>query len=57
MWLNMLLTGIFRLQEETLFANKLNSLRFYCDEVERDLNEIKISTLILLKVFGPRNDS
>ena len=35
--------------EETLFANKLNSLRFYCDEVERDLNEIKISTHIFVE--------
>ena len=55
MWLNMLSLESFRLTE-TLFANKLNSLKFYCDEVERDLNEIKISTHILLKSFGPRND-
>ncbi len=35
--------------DETLFANKLNSLKFYCDEVERDLNEIKISTHIFVE--------
>lgn len=35
--------------DQTLFTDKLNSLKIYCDGIRRDVNEIKISTHIFVE--------
>jgi len=35
--------------DQSLFANKLNSLKIYCDALERDVNQIKISTHVFVE--------
>ena len=35
--------------EENVFAQKLNSLKYYCDALARDINEIKISTHVFIE--------
>ena len=35
--------------EESVFAQKLNSLKYYCDALARDINEIKISTHVFIE--------